>query len=72
MRVPGRHPARRIAAKYNFEQAPYVKQAVMKKVLVIRNVSYETEGLLESLLRDEGLELNIVDFQQDRLGRAAA
>ena len=37
----------------------------MKKVLVIRNVSYETEGMLEQLLRDEGLELNIVDFQQD-------
>ena len=37
----------------------------MKKVLVIRNVSYETEGLLESLLRNEGLELTIVDFQQD-------
>ena len=37
----------------------------MKKVLVIRNVSYETEGLLESLLRKEGLALNIVDFQRD-------
>ncbi len=39
--------------------------SVMKKVLVVRNVSYETEGMLESLLRAEGLELNIVDFQQD-------
>jgi len=37
----------------------------MKKVLVIRNVSYETEGLLEPLLRSEGLALNIVDFQRD-------
>ena len=37
----------------------------MKKVLVIRNVSYETEGLLEPLLRNEGFELNIVDFQRD-------
>ena len=37
----------------------------MKKVLVIRNVSYETEGLLEPLLRKEGLALDIVDFQSD-------
>ena len=37
----------------------------MKKVLVIRNVSYETEGMLEPLLRNEGLTLNIVDFQRD-------
>ena len=37
----------------------------MKPVLVIRNVSYETEGMLEPLLRKEGLALNIVDFQQD-------
>ncbi|WP_446830157.1 type 1 glutamine amidotransferase [Candidatus Foliamicus sp.] len=37
----------------------------MKKVLVIRNVSYETEGLLEPLLRDAGLALDIVDFQSD-------
>ena len=37
----------------------------MKKVLVIRNVSYETEGMLEPLLRNEGLSLNIVDFQRD-------
>ena len=37
----------------------------MKKVLVIRNVSYETEGMLESLLRKEGLELDIVDFQRN-------
>ena len=37
----------------------------MKKVLVIRNVSYETEGMLERLLRNEGLALNIVDFQRD-------
>lgn len=37
----------------------------MKKVLVIRNVSYETEGLLESLLRDAGLALDIVDFQRN-------
>lgn len=46
-------------------RAPHIQAEVMKKVLVIRNVSYETEGLLESLLRDEGLELAIVDFQQD-------
>ena len=38
---------------------------VMKPVLVIRNVSYETEGMLEPLLREQGLELDIVDFQQD-------
>ena len=37
----------------------------MKKVLVIRNVSYETEGMLEPLLRNEGLALDIVDFQRD-------
>lgn len=37
----------------------------MKRVLVIRNVSYETEGMLEPLLRNEGLKLNIVDFQRD-------
>ena len=37
----------------------------MKRVLVIRNVSYETEGMLEGLLRDAGLDLNIVDFQED-------
>jgi GMP synthase-like glutamine amidotransferase len=37
----------------------------MTKVLVIRNVSYETEGMLEALLRDEGLTLDILDFQQD-------
>ena len=37
----------------------------MKRVLVIRNVSYETEGMFEGLLRDAGLDLNIVDFQQN-------
>lgn len=37
----------------------------MKKALVIRNVSYETEGMLEPLLRNEGLDLNIVDFQRN-------
>ncbi len=37
----------------------------MKPVLVIRNVSYETEGMLEPLLREQGLDLEIVDFQKD-------
>ena len=37
----------------------------MTKVLVIRNVSYETEGMLEALLRGQGLTLDIVDFQQE-------
>ncbi len=41
----------------------------MKKVLVIRNVSYETEGLLEPLLANEGLALDIVDFQRDASAR---
>ena len=43
----------------------------MKKILVIRNVSYETEGMLEPLLRGAGLELNIVDFQQDAAAEPA-
>ena len=41
----------------------------MTKVLVIRNVSYETEGMLEALLRDQGLTLDIVDFQQDAFAK---
>ncbi len=45
------------------------QQAVMKSVLVIRNVSYESEGLLEPLLREQGLELDIVDFQQQPSAR---
>lgn len=36
----------------------------MKSVLVIRNVSYETEGMLELLLREQGIEPDIVDFQR--------
>ncbi|MCY4157057.1 MAG: type 1 glutamine amidotransferase [Gammaproteobacteria bacterium] len=43
----------------------------MKPVLVIRNVSYETEGLLEPLLREQGLDLDIVDFQREPLAQPA-